>query len=279
MQRFLQGMHTMDEHFRTAPLRDNLPALLGLLNVRGHVAGSMARRGQCACCPDASVCLLSHAYARTPTPSPAPLHSTPPLPPLQVWNTTFLGHSTTALLPYQQALQHFAPHIQQLSMESNGKGVALDGSRLPYETGARAGGVAGVGAGRGLSEHRPCMAGGGGVHTALLLTRRALQARLTLGSRAPMGSTRSTSSSTRRVGSGGREWGGTGQLLAPAGGVTARRGAGSGRAQGRALARIRQLPPCLPPLRLLRAASSLPSSSGWCGRSRMCTCRRVEARG
>jgi glucose-6-phosphate isomerase len=52
-----------------------------------------------------------------------------------VWNATFLGRPTTAILPYQQALQHFAPHIQQLSMESNGKGVAIDGTRLPYETG------------------------------------------------------------------------------------------------------------------------------------------------
>lgn len=34
MERFLQGMHAMDAHFRTAPLQDNLPALLGLLNVR-----------------------------------------------------------------------------------------------------------------------------------------------------------------------------------------------------------------------------------------------------
>lgn len=51
------------------------------------------------------------------------------------WNSTFLGHSTTAILPYQQALAQFAPHIQQLSMESNGKGVALDGTRLTYPAG------------------------------------------------------------------------------------------------------------------------------------------------
>lgn len=34
MERFLQGMRAMDDHFRSAPLQDNLPALLGLLNVR-----------------------------------------------------------------------------------------------------------------------------------------------------------------------------------------------------------------------------------------------------
>ena len=52
-----------------------------------------------------------------------------------VWNSTFLGHSTRALLPYCQALMKLAPHIQQVDMESNGKRVALDGSLLPFEAG------------------------------------------------------------------------------------------------------------------------------------------------
>lgn len=54
---------------------------------------------------------------------------------LNVWNATFLGHPTCAILPYQQALAKFAPHIQQVSMESNGKRVALDGTELPFPTG------------------------------------------------------------------------------------------------------------------------------------------------
>jgi glucose-6-phosphate isomerase len=45
-----------------------------------------------------------------------------------VWNSTFLGYATRALLPYSQALLKLAPHIQQVDMESNGKGVKLDGS-------------------------------------------------------------------------------------------------------------------------------------------------------
>ena len=49
---------------------------------------------------------------------------------ISVWNVSFLGLSTRAILPYQEALGKFAPHIQQLSMESNGKGVALDGTKL-----------------------------------------------------------------------------------------------------------------------------------------------------
>ena len=52
-----------------------------------------------------------------------------------VWNSTFLGRATRALLPYCQALLKFAPHIQQVDMESNGKRVALDGSPLPFEAG------------------------------------------------------------------------------------------------------------------------------------------------
>ncbi|KFM26642.1 Glucose-6-phosphate isomerase, cytosolic B [Auxenochlorella protothecoides] len=81
---FLDGMQTMDEHYRTAPPSSNLPLLQGLFNV---------------------------------------------------WNATFLGHPTTAILPYQQSLAHFAPHVQQLSMESNGKGVSLDGTTLNFGAG------------------------------------------------------------------------------------------------------------------------------------------------
>lgn len=52
-----------------------------------------------------------------------------------VWNTSFLGRPTRALLPYCQALHKLAPHIQQVDMESNGKRVANDGSVLEFEAG------------------------------------------------------------------------------------------------------------------------------------------------
>lgn len=52
-----------------------------------------------------------------------------------VWNSTYLGHATRALLPYQQALLKLAPHIQQVDMESNGKRVKLDGSAMPTPAG------------------------------------------------------------------------------------------------------------------------------------------------
>lgn len=54
---------------------------------------------------------------------------------LSVWNVSFLGYPARAILPYSQALEKLAPHIQQLSMESNGKGVSIDGAPLPFETG------------------------------------------------------------------------------------------------------------------------------------------------
>ena len=52
-----------------------------------------------------------------------------------VWNVSFLNCPARAILPYTQALAKLAPHIQQVAMESNGKGVAIDGSRLPFPTG------------------------------------------------------------------------------------------------------------------------------------------------
>ncbi|KAA8528637.1 hypothetical protein F0562_035992 [Nyssa sinensis] len=54
---------------------------------------------------------------------------------LSIWNVSFLGHPARAILPYSQALEKFAPHIQQVSMESNGKGVSIDGTFLPFEAG------------------------------------------------------------------------------------------------------------------------------------------------
>ncbi len=80
----LAGYHTVDEHFRTAPLADNVPALLGLLGV---------------------------------------------------WYVNFFGASSHAVLPYSQYLQRFPAYLQQLTMESNGKSVMLDGDPVTSATG------------------------------------------------------------------------------------------------------------------------------------------------
>ena len=54
---------------------------------------------------------------------------------LSVWNTDFLGAATVAVLPYEQYLKRFPAYLQQLTMESNGKHVTLDGKKVNYETG------------------------------------------------------------------------------------------------------------------------------------------------
>jgi len=79
----LAGFHEMDEHFRSAPLAQNLPVLLGLL---------------------------------------------------ALWNNNFFGFSTLAVLPYEQYLKRFPAYLQQLTMESNGKHVTLEGDAVQCDT-------------------------------------------------------------------------------------------------------------------------------------------------
>ena len=54
---------------------------------------------------------------------------------LTVWYTDFFGAETVAVLPYDQYLKRFPAYLQQLTMESNGKSVTLDGARVDYPTG------------------------------------------------------------------------------------------------------------------------------------------------
>lgn len=85
VNKFLEGGHAMDEHFQKASAKENVPLILGLLDV---------------------------------------------------WNGSLLGYEGIAILPYCQALLRFVPHIQQLDMESNGKGVQMDGTPVAVPTGA-----------------------------------------------------------------------------------------------------------------------------------------------
>jgi len=89
----LAGFRAMDQHFRGAPLGENLPVLLGLL-------GS--------------------------------------------WYGNFFGFETHAVLPYSQELSRFPAYLQQLDMESNGKSVRTDGTRVTCDTGAIEWGTAGT---------------------------------------------------------------------------------------------------------------------------------------
>lgn len=54
---------------------------------------------------------------------------------LDVWNRNFLGYPTLAVIPYSQALHRLSAHLQQLFMESLGKGVDRQAKFTPYETG------------------------------------------------------------------------------------------------------------------------------------------------
>ncbi len=81
----LAGFHEMDEHFRTAPLEQNLPVLMGLL---------------------------------------------------AIWYRDFFGAQTSGVMPYAQYLKRFPAYLQQLTMESNGKHVTLEGVPVDYDTGA-----------------------------------------------------------------------------------------------------------------------------------------------
>jgi glucose-6-phosphate isomerase len=81
---FLDGAHAMDNHFRKAPIKENLPMLLGLIGF---------------------------------------------------YDRNVLGYATRAILPYDQRLSRFPAYLQQLDMESNGKGVTIDGTPVVGNSG------------------------------------------------------------------------------------------------------------------------------------------------
>jgi glucose-6-phosphate isomerase len=55
---------------------------------------------------------------------------------LAVWYSNFFGAQTVGVMPYDQYLKRFPAYLQQLAMESNGKHVRLDGTRVDHDTGA-----------------------------------------------------------------------------------------------------------------------------------------------
>lgn len=54
---------------------------------------------------------------------------------LKLWYSNFFAAQTVAVLPYNQYLKRFPAYLQQLTMESNGKHITLDGTRVDYQTG------------------------------------------------------------------------------------------------------------------------------------------------
>ncbi|MBO0663620.1 glucose-6-phosphate isomerase [Jiella sp. MQZ9-1] len=77
---FLSGAREIDQHFKSAPMDQNLPILLGLVGY---------------------------------------------------WHRAMMDYPTRAIIPYDQRLSRFPAYLQQLDMESNGKGVGLDGKLVP----------------------------------------------------------------------------------------------------------------------------------------------------
>ena len=82
---FLDGFHVIDEHFRSAPLDQNLPVLMAMVGI---------------------------------------------------WNSNVLGAQSQGVMPYAHELSRFPAYLQQLEMESNGKGVHLDGTPVNTDSGA-----------------------------------------------------------------------------------------------------------------------------------------------
>src|SRR3970282_561016 len=63
---------------------------------------------------------------------------------LAVWYGNFFGAQTVGVMPYSQYLKRFPAYLQQLTMESNGKHVTLDGRAVDYTPGAVCGGEPGT---------------------------------------------------------------------------------------------------------------------------------------
>ncbi len=74
---------------------------------------------------------IDRHFAETPLPRNVPAL----MGLLNVWYVNFLKSGSHAVLPYAQSLHRFAAYLQQLTMESNGKGVRIDGSPVTTETG------------------------------------------------------------------------------------------------------------------------------------------------
>lgn len=107
-EKLLEGAHYMDQHFKTAPLHQN-------------VCRAAQKLFKCVGNCDHFLCFSVQAPVI--------------LALLGIWYSNFYGAETTALLPYDQYLHRFAAYFQQGDMESNGKGVTKAAERVNYNTG------------------------------------------------------------------------------------------------------------------------------------------------
>ncbi len=77
----------------------------------------------------------AHAMDRHFATAPLPENMPVLLGLVGIWHRNVMGYASRAVLPYDQRLARLPAYLQQLDMESNGKGVALDGSPLPRASG------------------------------------------------------------------------------------------------------------------------------------------------
>lgn len=92
-EKLLEGAFSMDEHFKNAPLAENMPVIMALLGI---------------------------------------------------WYNNFYGIHRYCVVPYDEYLKYLPAYLQQLDMESNGKGVDIDGNFVKYSTGPAIFGGAGT---------------------------------------------------------------------------------------------------------------------------------------
>lgn len=92
-EKLLEGAFSMDKHFQTAPLDQNMPVIMALLGI---------------------------------------------------WYNNFYGIHRYCVVPYDEYLKYLPAYLQQLDMESNGKGVDIDGNFVKYSTGPAIFGGAGT---------------------------------------------------------------------------------------------------------------------------------------
>lgn len=125
----LNGAHEMDKHFKSAKLEENLPVILALLGIwYNDFYGESWRPALGDTGPGTGPSVAGRAgrAGRAGTGARSRGQDHPADRP---------GAETQALLPYDQYLHKFADYFQQGDMESNGKTVTKDGSRVDYETG------------------------------------------------------------------------------------------------------------------------------------------------
>ena len=117
--------------------RDNMFGFWDWVGGRYSMDSAIGLSTMIAIGPDAFSEMLAGFHAMDEHFRTAPLEKNLPvlMGLMTVWYTDFFDAQTVAILPYEQYLKRFPAYLQQLTMESNGKHVTLDGKQVTYATG------------------------------------------------------------------------------------------------------------------------------------------------